>query len=573
MRNSSQPFTKPLSAANLFGSGGKSLMGPGRQGGLILGASRRSSGIESMHSPNRLQRALATVGRRSRYRSFPPPGSHEVILGGEPVLEAADRVHKLFATLLDGAPTRVSIVEGDDRLSSVVATGTGWPIREPSRPMPHITNVPMYSKGRLVGLVEVIAPPDLVERARPVLEAAAQQAAALLELGVRQTASNRALDTLIKERARLQRKLGGLDGVVNLFQDLIDCASPEDGITSLTQFCAHHFGIPIAAWQNRGAGGSFELVSCGGLSAEGRRKLSESMRAIRMDDGASGNRLELLSHFVDISGAGDAQLLDVDDMLVVWGREGSDADETIYSLARYVGSLLAHLSTVERGQLSTERVEEGIALVAHEMKTPVIGATAAIDFAIASGDIDTHRRRLLSTARRDLEKLLDLADSLLCSTADGAGDDLMETDLAELVRRAAESCSREGRDDRITVDAPAELRVRGDVPQLLAALENMIGTALVYTRAKGDVTVRVSDHDGLATVSVQDHGPTTSPDELEAIFEPALRSHKMGSRAGKTLGLVLARRVADALGGRVWAEGRPDGAVIHFQVPSLSAPR
>jgi hypothetical protein len=78
--------------------------------------------------------------------------------------------------------------------------------------------------------------------------------------------------------------------------------------------------------------------------------------------------------------------------LVVWGTAGIDGDSCIGALARYVASLLAHLSTIRRGELCSERLDEGIALTAHEMKSPVVGAMAAIAFVMGSDQIDACAR-------------------------------------------------------------------------------------------------------------------------------------------------------------------------------------
>jgi signal transduction histidine kinase len=214
-------------------------------------------------------------------------------------------------------------------------------------------------------------------------------------------------------------------------------------------------------------------------------------------------------------------------------------------------------------------MDEGLALTAHEMKSPIVGAMAAIDFTLAADQLDERRRFLLEASRLELGKLSELTDSLLSSTGSD-DDDIVETNLADLVRQAAESCSWESGEGRIMVDAPPDVPVRGEVSQLRAAVKNMIRTALTYTPGGAKVSVRVREEDGLATVTVRDHGPCASGDELSAIFDPALRSEKTGSRAGRTLGLVVTKRVALALGGRVWAQPCRDGANVHFQLPSLS---
>jgi signal transduction histidine kinase len=482
-----------------------------------------------------------------------------VVLAPGPLAEAAESIHKLFASILGGVPTRVSVMEGA-RLHPVVTTGMPlFELNEQS--YRHVASLPLISNGCLLGLVDVVAPHEIVEQSRDVLDAVARQGAGLLESVAGRAPSSDAHSE--------QRGTGRPDQVVRLFEDLLRCNAPEDAIRLLTAFCAEHHHAPIAVWLRRADGKHLELVSCRGLGSKGYDELHSSMRIVRADDLPDGHR-DLSSLFVTITGARGAHALDLGEVLVVWGETDIDGDTRIGALARYVRSLLTHLAAIKRGELCRERLDEGIALTAHEMKSPVVGAMAALDFVMGSDQIDERRRRLLAASRQELGKLSELVDSLLSSAKGGEHDELVETNLAELVQQAAESCSWESGAGRVTVDAPSEVPVRGEVSQLRAAVKNMIRTALTYTPGAGKVSVRVTDHEGVATVSVTDQGPSAPADELDAIFDPALRSERSGSRAGKTLGLVVTKRVALALGGRVWAETRPDGAAIHFQLP-LSA--
>jgi signal transduction histidine kinase len=528
-----------------------------------LGRLQRGSRLESIHSPRPSSRSLRALGTRRQGSSPRPSQGAPVVLSSGPLAGAAQTIHKLIASVLGDAPTRVSVMEGD-RLSPVVTTG--WDTFElDNHSHRDIASLPLLSDGRLVGLVDVIAPGEIIEESRDILEAAARQGAALLVSVAGQSDLPRRFD-----EGRERQKLGGVDEMVHLFENLLGCTTPEDAIRSLTSYCSDHHLSPVAAWLKGADEKHFSLVSCRGVGTKGYHEVRDNMRMIRADDASPDNHRQLVSRFVAITGAHHAHILDLDEVLVIWGEAGIDGDARIRALARYVGNLLSHLSAIKQGELCSERLDEGIALTAHEMKSPVFAAMAAIDFVIGSDQMDERRRHLLTASRQELGKLSELVDSLLSSANGNEDEQLVETNLADLVQQAAASCAWESGQGRVTVETPSDVWVRGEVSQLRAAVKNMISTALTYTPGSDKVTVRVRDDEGLATVSVRDHGPSAPAEELSAIFEPALRSEKTGSRAGRTLGLVVTKRVALALGGRVWAETRPDGAAIHFQLP-LSA--
>lgn len=60
---------------------------------------------------------------------------------------------------------------------------------------------------------------------------------------------------------------------------------------------------------------------------------------------------------------------------------------------------------------------------------------------------------------------------------------------------------------------------------------------------------------------MEDAGDGLEPEELERLFEPFYRGRRSREKQvkGFGLGLALVRRVAEAHGGRVWAENRKEG--------------
>jgi signal transduction histidine kinase len=98
--------------------------------------------------------------------------------------------------------------------------------------------------------------------------------------------------------------------------------------------------------------------------------------------------------------------------------------------------------------------------------------------------------------------------------------------------------------------APGEHQVRLSASDLAAAVDALLGNAFAHTPDTAAVDVRVQRQDGAVAVEVADRGP--------GLPSGALRRGESG--AGSTgLGLDIARRTAEASGGRLLVEDRPGG--------------
>ena len=106
------------------------------------------------------------------------------------------------------------------------------------------------------------------------------------------------------------------------------------------------------------------------------------------------------------------------------------------------------------------------------------------------------------------------------------------------------------------------MRVGVDQDVAERILHPVVENALRYGR--GEVRVRVARNGSAVVFAVDDDGPGVTPDEHEAIFEPAVRgSAGRSTHNGAGLGLALSRRLARAVSGDV--EAYP-GARGHFVV-------
>jgi signal transduction histidine kinase len=90
---------------------------------------------------------------------------------------------------------------------------------------------------------------------------------------------------------------------------------------------------------------------------------------------------------------------------------------------------------------------------------------------------------------------------------------------------------------------------------------NIVGNAVKFSPHGGEVLVEVSRDPGRVRFTVYDQGPGIAAGDSERIFEPlhhaASRGREDAREPGSGLGLPVARRIAEAHGGRIYVESPP----------------
>ena len=98
--------------------------------------------------------------------------------------------------------------------------------------------------------------------------------------------------------------------------------------------------------------------------------------------------------------------------------------------------------------------------------------------------------------------------------------------------------------------------IKGDREKIRVALHNLVGNALKYTPAGGQVSVTVTANDGHLVVEVGDTGIGMSEEDREHAFEKFYRAKdaRVAKVTGSGLGLAIAREVVRMHGGDITVE-------------------
>jgi PAS domain S-box-containing protein len=211
---------------------------------------------------------------------------------------------------------------------------------------------------------------------------------------------------------------------------------------------------------------------------------------------------------------------------------------------------------------------EFLSSMSHELRTPL---NAILGFAQLLGRdkreplSDRHKARVGQILRGG-EHLLRLIDDILDLSHIEAGRVSISTEPVDVVEildelRATLEPTAARADVRVTVlPTPTEARrVRADRTRFAQIVTNFGTNAIKYNRPSGTVTVsaRLNDERTLR-VAVSDTGMGIPVDKQGKLFQPFQRAgQETGAIEGTGIGLVIAKRLAELMGGHVGFRSAP----------------
>jgi signal transduction histidine kinase len=343
--------------------------------------------------------------------------------------------------------------------------------------------------------------------------------------------------------------------------------TPEQATRSAVEFVAERLGAPAAGWVVSGDPSRLKLVGIRGLPPEAADEVVTRMASLRRADLRSRDGIRQAARdFAKIADSDRASSLEAGPALMLVAAPSSGGEPTLRLVKSLLETSLERLSSVMTAERRNDQLDLSVAWTAHEVKSPLLGAMAALERARLTPGENTEE--LLGRAQKELEQLARLVDDLLNWAVLGEPIRPEPTDLVPLVREAVEACDLQGGPERVRVLAPPSVRVDGAPSHLRGALANVIRNALLYSPPGSVVKVSVASRDGLAWVTVRDEGSGIPEHERQWVFDPFTRGVE-APRGGKGLGLFVTRRVIEAHGGAIWIESSEEGTTFRIQLPVL----
>jgi signal transduction histidine kinase len=269
---------------------------------------------------------------------------------------------------------------------------------------------------------------------------------------------------------------------------------------------------------------------------------------------------------------------------LVVGLLAAAATVSSAALAGMPGSEIAHLALLAAPAVALTAAAAGLAwmaearareraleaqrrdlmiAVSHDLRTPLASLRAmaeAIDDEVV--DDPATLRRYMAEMRAGIDCLVALVDDLFEFAKLDAGTlevGVKHATVAEVVGQALSACDGQAVEKGLRIEARIEDAAVADCsPHLTRVIQTLLQNAIQHTPADGTVVVRAARGPAGLRLTVEDDGEGIPADALERVFDPFWSRDPARSGNGSGLGLTLAKRIVESLGGRIEVDSEPE---------------
>jgi PAS domain S-box-containing protein len=255
------------------------------------------------------------------------------------------------------------------------------------------------------------------------------------------------------------------------------------------------------------------------------------------------------------------------------GMIGSSIDITERRQAR---EELERLVTARTAQLQSanQELEAFCYSVSHDLRAPLRGIDG---FSLAILEdygqiLDAQGQDYLNRVRLETQRMGQLIDDMLKLSRLTRGELKEEPiDLSAMARDILAQFSESEPQRKVKADIEEGLTAVGDARLMYAALQNLLSNAWKFTskREAAHIEFGKTIQDDQTVYFIHDNGAGFNMAYIDKLFGAFQRLHHMSEFSGTGVGLATVQRIIHRHGGKIWAEGEPDGgATFYFTLDS-----
>lgn len=252
-------------------------------------------------------------------------------------------------------------------------------------------------------------------------------------------------------------------------------------------------------------------------------------------------------------------------------RPWTDEDiETLSTLAAQAAIAIENARLFQQSDFIDEMV--------HELRTPLAALKASTVLLLR--DLPEERRvDIIRTMQSETERLSRMATDFLDLARLESGRTRLNLEIFdsyELVRESLEIVRHQADEKDLGMEiAGGQLPIKADRSKTKQVLLNLLTNAIKYNRENGTITCHIDvDEEDASWIrfAVADTGPGISEEHQRRMFEKFFRVPGSEATQGTGLGLVIAKRIVEQHGGRMWLESQLGvGSSFLFTMPGAES--
>jgi signal transduction histidine kinase len=260
------------------------------------------------------------------------------------------------------------------------------------------------------------------------------------------------------------------------------------------------------------------------------------------------------------------------------GRKFTDEDlSLVQEIARHASLVIESAKLYRGARIAITARDTLLAVVSHDIRNYLTTIASSIELILGSSPVEDRRsgRRHLQAVKRAADHMDRLIGGLLDATMIETGRltiDVKAESIASIAREVLETLESQAEKKSLEVFVDLELplpEVCCDRGRVLQVIVNLVGNAMKFTKAGGEVSIAAKRSGEDVCVSVSDTGKGISPQDVERVFDRHWRGRDEASK-GTGLGLFIAKGIVEAHGGRIWVESAlGKGSTFFFTLPAV----
>jgi signal transduction histidine kinase len=264
-----------------------------------------------------------------------------------------------------------------------------------------------------------------------------------------------------------------------------------------------------------------------------------------------------------------------------------EEDRTVKGILLFANEVSARVANERLQQEQIETLREldrlkgdFINAASHELRTPLTSITGYSEFLEdeVGGPLNPDQRGFVTQIQEGAKRLQRIVDDMLDFARLEAGSFKLvvrEADLGLLVQEELGFVQPQAQEAHVTLrtELPTEpLHVPMDPSRIGQVLLNLLGNAIKFTPAGGQVTIAIRTERDAVRVEVRDTGIGISEAHVGRLFQKFFQVDPSitRERGGAGLGLSIAKALIEAHGGRIGVASRlGEGSTFWFTLPRL----